>query len=103
MKIVTNSETIESIKNVAKENPESPKYVRVFLAGAGWGGPSLGLTLDELKETDLEYSVEELAFIMDKELYDSLGDVKVEATDRGYIVKSVNAADSDCSSCSGSC
>jgi len=35
MNIVTNSETIESIKQVAKENPENPSYVRVFLAGAG--------------------------------------------------------------------
>jgi len=40
---------------------------------------------------------------MDTELHASLGDVKVQATDRGYVVKPVNAEESDCSSCSGSC
>lgn len=46
------SETAQSeIKKVETENPG--KRLRIIMAGFGWGGPRLGLALDEFNEEDL--------------------------------------------------
>ncbi len=103
MNITINIETIDSIKQVIAENQDKPNYVRVFLAGMGCSGPSLGLTLDETKEGDLSFEKEDLQFVMEKSLHEKLGDISIDASPRGYIIQPVNQAESACGSCSGSC
>jgi hypothetical protein len=58
------------------------------------------LALDELKDTDVVDSDNEISFVMESELYDSFGDIKVEFVGNGYHVAPVDQAPSDCSSCS---
>lgn len=43
---------------------------------------------------------EGVSFVMDKELHEQMGDIKVEFVGNGYYVAPVNQAPSDCSSCS---
>lgn len=40
---------------------------------------------------------------MSKEIYEQVGDVVVELTGGGYLVKPVAQGESSCGSCSGSC
>ncbi len=40
---------------------------------------------------------------MSKDIYEQIGDVLVELSGGGYIVRPVNQADSGCSGCSGGC
>ncbi len=104
MKIQTNQETIDAIKALVEQQKDQPANVRVYIAGMGWGGPSFGLTLDELKDgEDLVDTTNDVKFIMAKEIYDQIGDVVVELTAGGYMVKPVNQQESACGSCSGSC
>ena len=49
MSMLTITETArEQFEQLLQENPE--KFLRVVFEGFGWGGPSLGLVLDELKD-----------------------------------------------------
>jgi Fe-S cluster assembly iron-binding protein IscA len=101
MKVLTNQDTIDAIKEVVKQQPDFPGTVRLYLAGMGCSGPSFGLSLDEAKETDLVDDSNEIVFIMDKDLFDQVGEMKVEFLGNGYQVIPVNQPESSCGSCSG--
>jgi Fe-S cluster assembly iron-binding protein IscA len=105
LKIETNQETLAEIAKVLESQNEGAKSVRVFVAGYGCGGPSLGLALDELKEADVSELQGDIRFVMDRELFENLGDIKIEHVDGGYLVAPVVQDDTEggsgCSSCSG--
>lgn len=103
MKVEISQETIDEIKRTIETQSDRPANVRIFLAGHGCSGPSLGLALDEIKDTDLIDESGELKFIMDKDVYEQMGEVKVEFVGNGYHVSSVNEVESSCSSCGGGC
>ena len=103
MRIETNQATIDEIKKVLEAQSDRPANVRVFVAGYGCSGPSLGLALDEVKDSDLIDESNEVKFIMDKEVYDTMGEIKVEFVGNGFYVAPVNQVESGCSSCGGGC
>ena len=104
MKIKTNQETVDAIKALLEQQKDQADNVRIYIAGMGWGGPSFGLTLDELnKEDDLVDESQEVKFLMAKDIYDQVGDMLVELTAGGYLVKPLGQSDADCGSCSSSC
>lgn len=103
MKIQTNQETVNAIKAVIDQQADQPSNIRIYIAGMGWGGPSFGLTLDELSDTDVVDDTNDVKFIMSEDIYDQIGDVIVELTGGGYLVKPVEQGESACGSCSGSC
>lgn len=100
MKIVTNAETVAEIQKILDSQPEQPQNVRIFLAGMGWSGPTLGLSLDEKKDADLVDDSNDVTFLMDKSLHDQMGDVKVQFMGNGYLVVPANKTETDCGSCS---
>lgn len=101
MKIETNVETIDAIKDILEGQEDQPEFVRLYVAGFGWSGPSFGLALDELRDTDEIDDSNEIHFIMDKDLYTQYGDIKVEAMGGGFMVAPASAPEMDCGSCSG--
>ncbi len=103
MKVQINQETLNAMKSVIEANSEQPDNIRIYIAGMGWSGPSFGLTLDEFnKEEDLIDESNEIKFLMSKDVYNTVGDMLIELSNGGYIVRPVNATDSGgCSSCSG--
>lgn len=103
MKIEIGQETIDEIKKIIESQSDRPANVRIFVAGHGCSGPSLGLALDELKDSDLVDQVSEVTFVMDKDVHEQMGDVKVEYVGNGYYVSPVNQVESGCSSCGGGC
>lgn len=103
MNIQTNQETIEAIKLIVNQQEDQADNIRVYIAGMGCSGPSFGLTLDEIADADLVDESHDVKFIMAKEIHDQVGDIIVELTDGGYLVKPVNEVASACGSCSGSC
>lgn len=96
MKIITNPETIAEISKVVNVQTDKPKYVRIFVAGYGWGGPTLGLALDELKDDDVTEEEGGISFIMEKYLSESLGDVEVLFMGTGYYVAPADQPESSC-------
>ena len=104
MKVLTNQDTIDAIKDVVKEQPDFPGTVRLYLAGMGWSGPSFGLSLDGIKDTDLKDDSNDIVFIMDKDLFEQVGEMKVEFLGNGYYVAPAAQGESaDCGSCGGGC
>lgn len=103
MKIHTNVETVDAIKTVIAQQADKPNTIRVFLAGMGCSGPSFGLALDDQKETDLVDPETGINFIMDTDLFNQFGDIKVEFRETGYYVAPINQVESTCGSCGGGC
>ena len=102
LRVETNAETLAEIQKVI-QSQEGPKSVRIFVAGYGCGGPSLGLALDEVKEADFSQQQGEVNFVIDKELFENLGDIKVEFVGNGYLVQPVEMGESGCGGCGGGC
>lgn len=103
MKVQISQETIDEIKKIVEAQSDRPSNVRIFVAGHGCSGPSLGLALDELKDSDLSDESNEIKFIMDKGLYEQLGEINVDFVGNGYYVAPVNQVESGCSGCGGGC
>ncbi|WP_092590138.1 hypothetical protein [Acidaminobacter hydrogenoformans] len=59
------------------------------------------MALDELKDTDVVDNSNAVNFVMEKDLFETFGDIKVEFVGNGYHVAPANQDESDCSSCSG--
>jgi len=100
LRVETNPETLVEIGKVV-EAQEGPNNVRIFVAGHGCSGPSLGLALDEVKEADFSHKQGEINFVIDKELFSNLGDIKIEFIGNGYLVEPVEKAESG--GCGGGC
>jgi iron-sulfur cluster assembly accessory protein len=57
--------------------------IRIFLMSGGCSGPSLGLALDEAKETDLTFEQDGVNFLVAKELAETCGAIKVDYLESG--------------------
>lgn len=51
-------------------NKRDNTFVRVFVTGMGWAGPSFGLALDEQKDTDNVYDIRGIKVLFDKDTSD---------------------------------
>jgi Fe-S cluster assembly iron-binding protein IscA len=102
LRVETNPETLVEIAKVI-DGQEGPQNVRIFVAGYGCSGPSLGLALDELKETDFKHLQGDVNFVIDKELFSDLGDIKIEFVGNGYLVEPVDKVEKAGSGCGGGC
>lgn len=54
----------DKLKDLLEEK-KTDKSLRIFIAGYGWGGPSIGLALEEPKEDDLQLEVDDLNFAVE--------------------------------------
>lgn len=72
------------------QEKQTDKHLRIFIAGYGWGGPSIGLALEEPKENDTEVEVENLKFTVEDGLGDTFNVLTVDYSDswmkRGFSV-----------------
>lgn len=100
MYIATNKETCEKIKEVLAAQEDKPQNIRVFIAGMACSGPSFGLGLDNINDEDVTEVVEGINFVLEKSVFDSVGEIKVEWVGNGYSVQPVTVQPSACGSCS---
>lgn len=90
--------------------------IRVTLMSGGCAGPSLGLALDEAKDSDHVFDHGGVSFVVDKGLAETCGVIKVDFIDKkdggcgcgggGFALtseKPLSAPGSGCSCSSGSC
>jgi len=89
------SDTCDKIKDVLEKQKDKPQNVRVYIAGMGWGGPNFGLGLDQLGNEDIQENVNGVNFIMEKYLFDSVGQVEVRWNGYGYSIYA-NGASGSC-------
>lgn len=79
----------EKLKNLIEEK-KTDKHLRIFIAGYGWGGPTIGLALEEPKDDDIKIEVDSLKFTVEDGLSDTFDVLTVDYSDswmrRGFSV-----------------
>lgn len=97
---------VENLKAYMQEN-KIDSALRIALMQGGWSGPSLGLALDEPKESDATYDHNGLKFLIDNNLLTTCGNVRVDFIDAGmrsgFSISSTNPVGGGSSCDSGSC
>ncbi len=96
----------EKINEFLKTREENPS-IRILVAG-GWGGPSLGMALDEPRETDKVFENDGVTYLIDQDLFEKVKPINVDyvvqhGMGRLKIDSSLPAGEGGCSGCSGSC
>ena len=73
MKINVSNDTCELLK--AQLSKKSKKYIRINVAGFGWGGPAFGIVLEEqINNNDIVVNIIDLTIIVDSEFEEFLDD-----------------------------
>ncbi len=105
MNVIADEKALEAIKAaVDNRQADAPENIRIFVAGIGWSGPSFGLALDEQKENDLIDDSKAVKFVMEDDLFNNFGDIKIEFMGTGFKVSpSKEENNGGCDSCGGSC
>ena len=89
MLTITDPAKTEIIK--ALDGRDGDRVVRVFVAGYGCGGASLGLTIDESREDDLRVDLDGCSVVMAKSVDEEFSGVTVDYRDSengsGFILK----------------
>lgn len=69
----------ESTKEALKQNLEkrNKSAVRLSIKGFGWGGPNLGVVLDEQSENDEMVEIDGLKFVAEKDIAFVFDNVKL--------------------------
>lgn len=100
-------QTFNEFKQLLADNDIDKNIIRISLAGMGWGGPSFNIVLDEQKEDDLACTINDLTFIMSKELHDKYGDFIIEGTfenNKGLVLKpNESTSGGGCGGCGCGC
>ena len=90
----------QQITEYFKGKDASP--IRIFLNEGGWGGPSLGMALDEPKDNDSVFDVEGFQYVVNNDLLEKAKPIKVDFLQIGFKIDSSMdfGADSGCAGCS---
>lgn len=80
MKVDVTERAQEELKKVI-QSKDVDKDLRIYIAAFGWGGPSFGLALDELKEGDAKTEVGDFTFLLEEELVDNFGAFTIDYSD----------------------
>ena len=67
----------EELKKVMETRKED-KCLRIYIAGYGWGGPSFGMALDELKEGDTSVTQDDFTFVVEEDLVDTFNHFTID-------------------------
>lgn len=90
MKVNVTDKANEELIKVLKSKNDENKYVRIHIAGYGWGGPSFGLALDEQNDSDLLVDSGEIKFIINKDVVEQFGVFQVDYSNnwlrKGFMV-----------------
>lgn len=79
----------EKLKELLKTK-ETEKYLKLYIAAFGWGGPTFGLALEEPKDNDEIIKTDDFNFVMEKDLIEQYGKFTIDYSDnwlkRGFSV-----------------
>lgn len=67
----------EQLSQLLKEK-QATAAIRVYIAGFGWGGPSLGLALDESKDDDKIFDQGSFKVIVNSDELENIGNIEID-------------------------
>ena len=92
---------VKEIANYFKK--QDPVPIRIFLNTGGWAGASLAMALDESKDTDEKFEIENVTYVVDKNFFKEAKPIKIDYSSMGFKIDSninLKPNSSECSSCS---
>lgn len=103
--ITISQEAYEEFKKFLDENKVANYNIRIIIAGLGCHGPMFDIEVGEKKENEIVEQVNDINFIIGKELIDEFGGFIIMSTEendgRGLSLKPVIEPASSCGSCGG--
>lgn len=90
----------DKFKELMKEH--TGKFLRVVFEGFGWGGPSLGLTLDESKNEKQLYTINEIDLLIDDNVLPHAKESQIDYISNSYG-QGFSIAPAVASSCASGC
>ena len=94
MKITIAKEAREKLRELLDKSLYKNPAVRLFRAGIGWGGPKLGMALDESKDTkDTLLNIDNIKILIDENVKNLIGSAPLEiyfyntAVENGFMIK----------------
>ena len=85
MKISASQEVINSLKIDLEKTKNG--VVRIKISGYGWGGPSLGVALDEQKTDDIIYELKGVKFAASEDISYLIENAEILKIAYGYRVR----------------
>ena len=99
MDINVTEKAMEELVKVSKTREEM-KPLRLYVAAYGWGGPTFGLALDELKDGDSEVQIEDFTFLVEEGLAQEYNKWEIDYSDswikRGFTVTPAGYSGGSC-------
>ncbi|SFB18952.1 HesB-like protein [Clostridium frigidicarnis] len=96
--------TYKEFKDLLDENELENYIIRLNLAGMACSGPVFNIIKDDKNENDEVEVINEITFLVGKELIESFGGFEIQGTEengRGLMIEPFNKPESGgCSSCS---
>lgn len=86
MKIMITDKAKDMINKTLNEKDIKESNVRLYIKGVGWGGPTFGIALDEQKPVDYNEKIENINYIVEKDLLEKYGGFKIDYTN-GWLYK----------------
>jgi len=90
---------VEEIKKIIEKQDAKDKAIRVNVSGFGWGGPQLGLVLDEQNKNDYSQDIDGVTFLAGDDLKHFEG-FKIDYTNsflrKGFVVSPKGMPASSC-------
>ena len=91
--IEVTEKALTELKELLAKQENAGKFIRLFFGGVGWGGPRLGMTLDESTEKDEKIETGGISFLVDQSVRDMItqnGNVSIDYSDsflrKGFTV-----------------
>lgn len=100
-KITINEESYNEFKAFLEENNISDFNIRINFAGNSCSGPAFNISVSKATEDDVTETVNDITFIMQKDLIDEFGGFIIDKNEYGLSLKPVIAPPSG--GCSGNC
>ena len=102
--ITVSKNASEQVAQYFKDNPVKP--IRIFLNEGGCGGPSIAMAIDDAKDTDTVFKIDDYEYVVETAFMEKAQTIEVEFKESGFTINSgytFEPAAGGCSGCQGSC
>lgn len=104
-KVIISQEAYEEFKGFLDENNIDNYSIRINFAGNSCSGPAFNISVEEPVEGDVVEQVNDIKFIVKKELIDEFEGFIISSTEenegRGLSLRALSAPEGGCGGCSG--
>lgn len=104
--IQMSDEAHKEFKKFLESNNVEQNTIRITLAGYACSGPRFGLMVDDFKDGDASFTIQDLTFYVESTLVEEFGGFQILSTEENYgqgmVLRPLNVPESaGCGTCAG--